>query len=345
MAKNLPEDNFMQLLFLAQEVGLQPRKKASTEGGEYYSPCPRCGGKDRFYIQPNKKMKNCSGYYRCRQCEISGDSIQFCRDIMGLSFQEAVERVNATVPTNSFFRSKFNVTKEYRPVQLKLPTDRWLERAKVVVEESHKQILMKPEILEYLKSRGIPLEAVRRYKIGWNKEDIWNDKIDWGIESEEGKFVWIPKGILIPTSDPSGKIIRLKVRRSGWKLDDEYPKYVAVSGSMNGLSIVGDTKRDVMVVVEAELDAYAIHSAANDFTFVVAVGSNIKNPDNITDYLAKKASILLICHDNDEGGEIMLEKWKKLYKHADGFPVPNGKDVGEYIVAGGDVELLFNQKI
>jgi DNA primase len=329
------------LIDLAIQIGLQPKKVASTQGGEYHSACPSCGGKDRFFIQPNRKMQNCFGYYCCRQCEISGDAIQFCRDFLGLSYKEAAERFQATVPARSFFRSKSNMIKEYRPVQLKLPTDRWLERVKTVVEESHKQMLLKPEILEYLNKRGIPLEAVRRYKIGWNNKDIWSAKNDWGMEGEDGKFIWLPKGILIPAADPGGRILRLKIRRSEWKESDEFTKYVAVSGSMNGLSIIGDTKRTVMIVVESELDAYAIHNAVDSFAFVVAVGSNIKNPDNVTDHLAKKTLALLICHDNDEGGKIMLEKWKKLYRNADGTPVPDGKDVGEYIEAGGDIVLFF----
>ena len=40
----------MQLLDLVQADGLAPKKVASTNGGEYHSPCPGCGGKDRFII-------------------------------------------------------------------------------------------------------------------------------------------------------------------------------------------------------------------------------------------------------------------------------------------------------
>ena len=40
----------MEILKLAFQDGLNPKKVAATNGGEYHSPCPECGGKDRFII-------------------------------------------------------------------------------------------------------------------------------------------------------------------------------------------------------------------------------------------------------------------------------------------------------
>src|SRR5439155_6306936 len=88
----------MILLDLAHAVGLSPKKTSYTHGGEYHSPCPRCGGKDRFYIQPQRQQKNCVGYYACRQCGIKGDTIQFAMDFFGLNFVDAVARVDGQLP-------------------------------------------------------------------------------------------------------------------------------------------------------------------------------------------------------------------------------------------------------
>lgn len=332
----------MILIDLLQEIGIETKKVASTNGGEYHSPCPKCGGRDRFFTHPNRKMKNCIGSFCCRQCGISGDSIQFCRDFLDLSFQEAVERVQGTMPERGSCRFQSNATKIHRHAQLTSPSSKWLEKSETIVEEAYKQILLEPIVLEDLKQRGIPLEAVKQYKIGWNKADVWDDKSDWGIEGEEGKCVWLPKGIVIPTTEPNGKVLRLKIRRSEWQESDKFPKYVVISGCANGLNIIGDTNIDVMVVVESELDAYAIHHAIGDFAFVIAVGSNIKNPDNVTDYYAKNVSAILICHDNDDAGKKMFDKWQSLYKHVKAYPTPIGKDVGEYVKMGGDLKLFFD---
>ena len=78
--------------------------------------------------------------------------------------------------------------------------------------------------------------------------------------------------------------------------------------------------------------------------FSVAVGGSTKNPDNITDFLAKQKDItLLICPDNDEGGAKLLEKWQKLYSHARPYPVPVGKDIGEAITQGFDIRTWLSK--
>lgn len=328
----------MTILELAQQTGLNPKWVAGTSGGVYHSPCPICGGTDRFYIQPYRQMSKCFGSYCCRQCGIYGDSIQFARQFLNLSFQEAAKEVNAIINEQSLLplHKKFS---HQRTTVLKKPSALWITKASEHVEQSHKNLLSKTDVLQYLSSRGLPLEAVQWYKIGWSDKNTFYSRSDWGLDdqfSSDGKprLLWIPKGLVIPTAQSNGEILRLKIRRADYKQDDELPKYVAISGSMNGLSVIGSTKNKIMVVIESELDAYAIDYVAHDFTVIVAVGSNIKNPDNIADKLAQNAKQLLICHDNDEAGKKMLIKWKKLYPHAQAYPTPIGKDIGEAIENG-----------
>ena len=332
----------MTILELAVQSGLSPQWKASTAGGEYHSSCPVCGGKDRFYIQPFKPMNKCNGFYCCRQCGTNGDAIQFAREFLNYSFQEAAKAVNAIISEKAMLPL---LKRPYtsKIVTLIEPPAQWISRATDYMEQAHKQLLFKHSILECLSSRGVSIDIVRQYKFGWSDENKFFLREDWGLEEQlaaDGKLrkLWIPKGLIIPVSKTTGQIIRLKVRRVDWKENDDLPKYVAISGSMNGLSRIGDTKRNVMIVVESELDAYAIDCVAHDFAFVVAVGSNIKNPDNITDCLAKNISELFIIYDNDEAGKKMLIKWRSLYPHAKGYCVPQGKDVGEFIQNNGNLK-------
>jgi hypothetical protein len=46
-------------------------------------PCPNCGGDDKFIFWPKDDQ------YWCRQCNVKGDSIQFCRDFLGLDYRSA----------------------------------------------------------------------------------------------------------------------------------------------------------------------------------------------------------------------------------------------------------------
>jgi DNA primase len=325
----------MTILELALQTGIQPKWAAGTAGGEYHSACPICGGTDRFYLQPYRQMSNCQGSYCCRQCGIYGDAIQFARQFLNYSFQEAVQAVNAIIPDKAY-QPIFKSSHVFGPVVLQQPPSTWIARATEFVNQAHENLLHQEEVLTYLANRGLPLNAVLRYKLGWSNRDEFLLRSDWGLDEQinqdsKQRTLWIPEGLVIPFIESSGKVVRIKARRFGWKEEDKLPKYIAISGSMNGMSIIGSSKQKIVAVVESELDAYAIDHELQNFVCTVAVGSNIKNPDNLTDRLAKNAKCLFICHDNDEAGKKMLIKWQKLYSHAKPYPTPIGKDIGEAI--------------
>lgn len=322
----------MILITLAQEIGLNPKRVASTNGGEYKSPCPVCGGDDRFIVWPNYKQNKCYGRYWCRSCHTQGDSIKFCQEFLRMSYPESFTRVNGVEPEktqiNTFIPEKATI---YSNLKVNAPSTEWQTQAKAFVQWANKNLLHNPKILESLSHRGIPLEAVKRYYIGWCDKDYQRPRVLWGLPEMDNKPLYLPMGIVIPSIEPDGSVSRIKIRRHNWSKRDDCPRYQAIPGSMNGLIIIGDSNKKVMVVVESELDAYATHFAAGDFVCVVAVGSNIKNPDNVTDRIAKNKEVILICHDNDDPGQAMLDKWQNLYKHAKGYPTPRGKDIGEAI--------------
>lgn len=329
----------MTLLELAYQAGINPKWVAGTAGGEYHSSCPACGGRDRFFIQPSRQMSKCLGSYCCRQCGTYGDSIEFAQKFLNYSFRDAADAVNAVL--SEMRATPFNTSKNTRLVSLQTPPAIWIRMANDFVNHAHEKLLQIPDVLKYLQARGLPLEAVVCYKLGWSEKNEFLQREDWGLEAQlksDGKqnMLWLPKGLVIPSIEQSGSVVRLKVRRYDWHSDDKLPKYVAISGSMNGLSLVG-SKQATVVVVESELDAYALHYAIGDFACIVAIGSNIKNPDNVVDSLAKRTTKLLICSDNDAAGQKMFTKWKKLYPHAKNCPTPIGKDVGEAIEQGLDI--------
>lgn len=335
----------MIILELAMQIGLRPQWKASTAGGEYFSQCPSCGGTDRFYIQPHKPMSKCSGFYCCRRCGIAGDAIEFARKFLNLSFQDAAQAAQATLSDAATLCLRKPVASH---ATLQEQSHTWTAMATEYVEYAHQTIVQNPDALRFLAARGISRDIAHRYKFGLVTKEYFPLRSDWGLQeqvSAEGKQskLWIPRGILIPISNQNGQVIRLKIRRHDRQQEGKQPKYVVIPGSMNGLSIIGDTRHDVLVVVESELDAYAIHEAASDFACVVAVGSNTKNPDNVTHYYAQRAPILLICYDNDDAGKTMFAKWRGLYPHAIGYPTPFGKDVGEAIQQGLNVRQWLLQ--
>ena len=322
----------MNLLMMAEQKGLQYKRAASTQGGEYKSPCPNCGGENRFFMQPNKPQKNCLGYYRCRKCGVSGDTIKFAMNFLGMSFKEAQECVGAIISHESIGKMRSFVKKQIVASKIVSPSRIWKDRAIHFVERAHQSILSQPQALDWLNCRGISIETIKNKKIGWNNQDLSLSKSEWGIivDDENNTKLWLPQGIVIPTFDKDGSVQRIKIRRFK---NDSRGKYIIVSGSSSGLSIIGDRFLNTMIIVESELDAYALYQEISDLAFVVAIGSNIRSPDNIVNFYAKNRDII-ICPDNDDGGTAMTTKWGKLYPNAIVYPTPLGKDIGEAIEQG-----------
>lgn len=71
------------ILSVAQQHGAQLRKF----GGERVGPCPVCGGRDRFSINPKRQIWNCRGWGK------GGDVIALVQHVMGIGFLDAVREL------------------------------------------------------------------------------------------------------------------------------------------------------------------------------------------------------------------------------------------------------------
>ena len=326
----------MDLLDLIRQTGFEPTKKAATNGGEYTSPCPGCGGSDRFIAWPHQPNKSgTEGSYWCRVCDKGGDIVQFCVDFLEMSYKEAFEACGIDPPEKkkpSFFGS----TSFGKPAeQDRNANPTWQSLMKKLCDASHQALLQRPQAIDYLTNRGLPLDAIKRYHLGYLEHTTYYDKETLGLEKHGSVF--LPKGLTIPTIE-NQQIIRLKIRQP-----QKLPKYIAVSGSHGGLNILKGDSEETVIVVESELDAYAIHHLVKDRATVIAVGSNSKHPDCMSHALLKACEKLVVICDNDTGGEAMKNKWKGLYSKAIACTAPMGKDIGEAFVMKVDVRSWINR--
>src|SRR5258706_8203812 len=153
----------MNLFDLATRAGLFPKLAASTDGGEYHSACPDCGGTDRFYIQPNKRMNKCYGTYRCRKCGIYGDSISFAIKILNWSYKESLEvlSTHSLSPSSvKSFNHEYNIVTRDSGV----PSDIWCAQAEVIISKSHEKLLNNGTVLEYLHKRGVSIDTIKQFR-------------------------------------------------------------------------------------------------------------------------------------------------------------------------------------
>lgn len=321
----------MCILSLAEDIGLNPKRTSSTNGGEYKSACPNCkDGKDRFCIWPNQ---DAMGRYWCRRCDCKGDAIQFCMDFMGLSYLDACKKLKTAPRAKTTIKglNPFKDTK-YIPPQTAYQTETWQNRGTQFINYCHDQLLKTPKAMQYLFGRGFTEQTIKKHKLGYNPNTLFDKKISWSLPYElnsngNEKAQWLPKGIVIPSFD-CDQLAKIKVRRSEWYEEDDLPKYVEISGSYKGFPILGD-KSKPPIILESELDSILVQQFASDLCCCIALGGVGKRPDARLNSFLKSCSIILLSLDFDEAGKKEYSFWMSQYPNIHPWPAKQGKSPGD----------------
>ncbi|MEW6490194.1 MAG: alpha helicase [Thermodesulfobacteriota bacterium] len=347
----------MRLLELAQARIPGLKKKTPRE---WAGPCPECGGNDRFVVTERRG----SWVFYCRGCEHSGGEVAFLR-LCGLSCPQAhaelglrcssvtcpatrcPARDDALAPRSRPLRSLRPPAPpaqapEFVPAPATTPEEQWQARAAKLVATAHEALLAAPQALAYLAGRGLPRPAVERYRLGWIARDVYRPRAAWGLPQElrsdgKPKKLWLPAGILIPTLAPTGIVVRLRIRRE--HVEEGRPRYYQVPGAGNDLVLLGDLAARAVVVVESDLDALLVAHAAGDLVQVLPLTTATAKPRESAAAVLARALAILVATDLDanQAGGKAARWWLQHYPRARRWPVPAGKDPGEYAQAGGDV--------
>jgi phage/plasmid primase-like uncharacterized protein len=80
LARAVEQAQNADILGVAERLGTKLRKA----GDERIGPCPKCGGRDRFAVNPGRRIFNCRG------CQTGGDVIDLVQHARELGFLEAV---------------------------------------------------------------------------------------------------------------------------------------------------------------------------------------------------------------------------------------------------------------
>lgn len=332
----------MNLIDLAQEKGLEPKRTSSHGGGEYHSACPNCQeGTDRFAIWPHEPAKNCMGRYWCRICDSKGDAIQFCRDFLGLSYVEACDKLSLET---RILPKKISASLK----QIAEPPAIWQEQAGLFVEWCHQQLWLHPTALDKLYKRGFTKDSIQRFRLGYCPQDTWKAYSDWGMSSEtkadgKSRILWMPKGLVVPWIS-NKKVLKINIRRLEWHPEDKYGKYIKIPGSMNCPAVYGDPSLPIGILLESEFDALLIQQEASHHLFCLANGGSCQPMDLQTDCFIRK-KILLFCPDVDLGGAKFLNKLQEIYKNGILWPAPIGKSPGDAFTLGVNLQKWILQGI
>lgn len=340
----------MNLLDIAQQNGRTYKRVSTEKGGEYHGPCPAagCGGTDRFHIWPNQGEH---GTFWCRGCGLAGDAIEYLMKIEGKSFPAACKELGRELPDQEDYQAphfKRPASETFTPRETTAPADLWIQHATKLVEWAHQQLLETPGQLAWLAARGLDIEAVKRYRLGWNPgekgKDLYRVRESWGLDSvfkDDGttkKKLWIPVGLVIPCF-VGDELHRIRIRRPEGDL-----RYYLIPGSGTSPMILpprpqgeGWGEGRAWTIVESELDALLIHHLAGDLTGAISQGNSTAKPDAASQALLQQSLAILVALDSDDAGMNAALWWKKQYPQAERWPVPAGKDPGEAYKAGVDI--------
>lgn len=206
----------MTILDLTEQDSIHLDRAASTHGGEYAGPCPKCGGRDRFRCWPEEGE---GGRWWCREENIGGDCIQYLRDMRGMPYQDACSFLGRD--PGPMDGEKRPVSRpQWEPREIISPADDWVKKCSAFVEWSQNQLWSKEgeSTLEWLKAeRGLSDEIIKAFHLGWNPQDVWRERKSWGLPDElkpdgKAKKLWLPGGVIIPYY--AGKALqRARIRR------------------------------------------------------------------------------------------------------------------------------------
>jgi len=338
----------MNILEAARSLGVTPKKAGPKE---YASACPMCGGADRFRLWPTEG-KNGAGRFWCRRCDKKGDVVQLFMDAKGLDFKSAARLAGRELRPRAkkYVKKRQTKKQEFEPRDYGAPKERWQACAAAFMEYAVDELEKRGEKQKYLAERGIPYETARKYRLGYNPKDIYTSRAKWGLPEKvngKKKKLFIPAGLVIPAFYMDGKPrlhpYRLRIRR-----DDpgKFPRYHMMEGSNPqtcAMAPQGLNPGFAWVVVEAELDALAIAAACGDYVGGLGLGSVAMKPPAEAMTHLKDAGVILNALDYDAAGAKAHAWWVKNFPQTERWPVPEGKDPGEFFAAGGDIGLWIEK--
>lgn len=279
---------------------------------------------------PSFSVNEEQGLFYCFGCQKSGDSITFLRELEGLDFVGAVERLAAKA--NLSLRYTDADGGQYRKRRLQLSD--LVERA---VEWYHQRLLVGADAgpaRGYLRSRGITGDDVRRFRLGWApdgwdelsralrvSDDDWRDS-GLGLINRRGRQQdFFRSRILFPIFDPQGDPIGFGGRKMQGADGPKYlnPGSTPIYDKSKVLYGLSAAKADIVQVQEAIIcegytDVIGFFQAG--MGRAVATCGTALTEDHVK-LLTRFAKRLVLAFDADGAGQAAAERfhqWEQTYE-------------------------------
>jgi len=341
-------EDLRQRVPLSDVVGR--RVKLIRKGRRHSGLCP-------FHAEktPSFSVVDDDGFYHCFGCGVHGDAISFLREMDGLEFMEAVERlaemaglaVPRTVPQDP-------AKSRQRKAALDI-----LEETTLFFEAALRHDDGR-DATRYLKQRGLDSTIVKTYRIGYSPrmglraalkgkgfsdEDMLVAGVIRKSDRDSSLYDYFRDRVMFPIENRQGKVIAFGARALG----DAQPKYLnSGEGPTFSKKAVlygwvqareGLRRNLPLVVAEGYMDVIAIHHSGA--AAAVAPLGTALTPEQIA-LLWKLHDEPVLCFDGDAAGQRaqtrVLERILPLLepgRSARLALLPEGKDPDDLIAASG----------
>lgn len=287
------------------------------QGGGFVALCPFHREKTpSFHVNPARQIFHCFG------CHQGGDVFRFVQEYERLSFVEAVRRL----AERAHIRLEFE--QGDRPAGERDLRDRLRDLHERLTQHWHRILTVAPEgqpARDYLKQRGVPAEAVKRFRLGYAPPG-WEATIEWARREridlrllEQGGLVIKREGgpgaydrfrgrLMFPIADVQGRVIGFSGRVI--EGDEKSAKYInspetplfqkgrviyALDRARRALLDAGEA-----VICEGQLDVIACHMAGIE-TAVAPQGTAL-TADQCR-ILKRFVESVVLCFDSDTAGQ------------------------------------------
>ncbi len=282
-------------------------------------------------------------HYHCYGCGAHGDAIGFLQKHTHTTFTEAAQLLADSYGIPLEYVSQPEYSNKKRIIEALGEVTTTFQGVLLHTEDGH-------TALQYLYSRGIDLEMINRFRLGFVPDEatmdtLWKEKGN-GLDSyKSGIHRKFSGRISIPICDSMGRVVAFSCRR--WKEVQEGVKYVNSPGTevfQKGSLLFGldhsrarIAKEGNVILVEGYTDAMRLIQEGMDFT-VATMGTAVTE-NHCLELRNRGAKRVYVVFDGDDAGREASIKSAALMMGTGIESVlvylPEGEDVDSYVLQYG----------
>ena len=303
--------------------------------------------------------------YLCHSCGKKGDGVAFYAAYHNVSMIDAARQlggIDARPEREATPRPTPSARPEAgSPKPSAIVDPEWQATLDEVIGRAE-ELLWSPEGVDaraYLASRGLAEHVIRRFRLGFVARGYETRPLE-ALRDKDGRPrpIYVARGIVLPWIAPEAwysttgeppevpRWVGANVRRLMPDVFQPMPanhKCLALLGSARGYGypwadLLPSQIGPPALIVEGEFDALLAYQEGGHLAHAMTVGGSSQAPHaSAIDALALCPTWLLAL-DHDEAGVRAALKWRdRAPQKARRVLLPSGKDIGEFVQAGGDL--------